>query len=162
MKSRPVCMLLFLCLLVSLPAAALAADDCSSAALKAQVEKGAALLAQKGAAGLEEVKAMRFCNGQGYLYVVDEHGVVLVHPVAPHLVGKNQSTLKDANGKLFALELLDTCRLKGEAWIHYMWPKPGEKAPSDKCGYGKRTTLDGKPVTVASGLHDIAPGQCGQ
>lgn len=162
MQSRAVVMLLFLCLLVSLPMAAHAADDCSTAALKAQVEKGAAILAQKGAAGLEEVKAMRFCAGQGYLYVVDQYGVVLMHPVAPHLVGKNQSTLKDANGKMFALELLDACRKDGEAWVHYMWPKPGEKTPADKCGYGKQTTLDGKSVTVASGLHDIPAGQCGK
>ncbi len=162
MRSRSVLVPLFLCLVISQPAMARAADDCSTAALKAQVEKGAAILAQKGAVGLEEVKAMRFCNGQGYLYVVDEHGVVLMHPVAPHLVGKNQSALKDANGKLFALELLDSCRKSGEAWVHYLWPKPGEKTPADKCGYGKRTTLEGKPVTVASGLHDIPASQCGQ
>lgn len=149
--------------LLALPLAnAWAAEDCSCAAIKANTDKAAEIIKAKGQAGLEEVKAMRYCNGEGYMYVADLNGVVLMHPVAPHLLGKNSISLKDVNGKLFVVEMIEKVNKTGEAWYTYSWPKPGQKTPSDKCGYAKKTTMDGKDVTVASGLYDIAPDKCGQ
>lgn len=70
--------------------------------------------------------------------------------------------MKDANGKLFAVDMVEKVKANGVAWFHYAWPKPGQKTPNNKCGYSKKATLDGKDVLVASGIYDIPAAQCGQ
>lgn len=39
----------------------------------------------------------------------------------------------------------------GGSWIEYMWPKPGETAPSRKVSYSLR--VEGTPFTVISGIY---------
>ncbi len=137
------------------------ADDCGVDAIKQNVDKAAALVKEKGEAAFNEISAMRYCDGKGYVYVQDMDGIMLCHGVLPHLVGKNVAAMKDASGKLFAVEMIENVKKSGEYWFTYMWPKPGEKTASRKCGYAKKTTMNGKDVLVASGLYDIPDGQCG-
>ena len=57
------------CVLLLTGSAVLAADDCTYAAIKANVDKAVEIINAKGKAGLAEVAAMRYCDGKGYVYV---------------------------------------------------------------------------------------------
>jgi signal transduction histidine kinase len=149
-------------LALSLSPALSLADDCTSQVIKQQVEKAATSIEQKGEAAFEELKSHRYCGEQGYIFVQDVDGIMLFHPFLPNLVGKNVASMKDANGKLFGLELLDQSKAKGEAWVSYKWARPGESVPADKCTYLKKVTWNGKDLLVGSGLYDIQESSCGK
>ncbi len=139
-----------------------AAEECGAAAVKKYVDKASAILSAKGEAGFDEIKNLRFCNGQGYIYVTDINGLMLLHPIKPHLQGKSIAAIKDPKGKMFFGEMIEKCKTSGAGWVHYLWPKPGEKKPADKCGYGKKVTAGGKDYIVASGLYDVTEAKCGE
>jgi signal transduction histidine kinase len=51
-------------------------------------------------------------------------------------------------------EFIETAKTKGSGWVDYMWPKPGEKNPSKKLSYVKRTKMpDGEMVIVGAGTY---------
>lgn len=64
-----------------------------------------------------------------------ETGIMLAHPQAPKLVGKMTKGVKDKNGKLLFVAYANIAKEKGEGWVEYMWPKPGEKEASPKESY---------------------------
>lgn len=141
---------------------AFAADDCGAAAVKANVDKAVEIVKQKGKAGFEEAGKIRFCKDEGYMYITDMNGLMIMHPVAAHLVGKSVAAIKDPTGKLFYAEIIEKIKKGGTAWVHYKWPKPGEKTPADKCGYAKKVTAEGQDYIVASGLYDVPAAKCGE
>ena len=62
--------------------------------------------------------------------------------------------MKDANGKAFMREFVETAKNKGSGWVEYMWPKPDEKNPSKKLRYIKRAKLPtGETVLVGAGIY---------
>jgi methyl-accepting chemotaxis protein len=162
MKRTVIIAVLGFCAIFLSSSAIQAGDDCTFAALKSNVDKAAEIITAKGKDGLKEVAGIRFCNDSGYIYVQDLGGEMLMHPILPHLVGRNVASMKDAKGKQFALQALKDVKEKGEAYFTMTWPKPGAKEASIKCSYAKRVMLDGKPVMVASGLYDIPEGDCGK
>lgn len=72
----------------------------------------------------------QFVKGELYLFVVDFNGLTTSHGGNPALIGKNMKDLKDADGKLFIQEMMDSAK-KGGGWIDYKWknPKTGEVMP---------------------------------
>jgi signal transduction histidine kinase len=82
------------------------------------------------------------------------NGTILMHPANPELETKSIIDLKDANGKFFMREFIETAKAKGSGWVDYVWPKPGEKSPSKKLSYVKRTKMpDGEMVIVGGGTY---------
>jgi len=79
-------------------------------------------------------------------------GAVLAHPMLPNVVGKMSQKFKDANGKLFAVEYILVAKSKGEGWISYVWPKPGEKKPSPKISYVYE--VPGENVIMVAGIYE--------
>ena len=69
-------------------------------------------------------------------------------PRKNHVTGQ-----KDAKGKLFHNEIIETAETKGSGWVDYMFPKPGKTEPSQKWTYVKKVTVDGIPALVASGFY---------
>lgn len=74
------------------------------------------------------------------------------HPIKPKLIGKNLMAAKDANGKLFFAEFINVAKNKGEGWVSYMWPKPGEKKPSPKIAYVYK--VPGEDVAMLAGIYE--------
>jgi methyl-accepting chemotaxis protein len=72
-----------------------------------------------------------------YVYAGSTEVVTLLaHPVMPEkLVGPDLSNWPDKRGKLFFNDLIDVALTKGEGWVDYWWPKPGETTPSLKSTY---------------------------
>ena len=49
---------------------------------------------------------------------------------------------------------METAKTKGQGWVEYMWPKPGEKKPSKKISYVKRAKMPtGETVVVGAGVY---------
>ena len=87
-----------------------------------------------------------------YVFLIDMDGKVLAHPVTPNLVGKTLSGMKDVNGKMFVNEYIEVANSKGEGWVGYLWPKPGEKTPSKKLTYIYR--VPGQQIIVGAGMFE--------
>ena len=88
-----------------------------------------------------------------YVFCLDlNKGCNIAHPITPNLIGKNLMAAKDANGKLFFAEFINVAKNDGEGWVSYMWPKPGEKAPSPKIAYVYR--VPGEDVAMLAGIYE--------
>ncbi|SPF35270.1 Cache, type 2 domain protein [Syntrophobacter sp. SbD1] len=94
----------------------------------------------------------QFVWKDSYVYVQDLEGKMLAHPMVPALVGKNSSGLKDVNGFNFTAAIVTLANEKGEGWIEYMWPKPGEKTPSQKVAFVYR--VPGEKIIVCAGIYE--------
>ena len=124
--------------------------------LVALVDKAAALTESKGKTAFPEFKkkGSEWLKRETYIFIADMNGTILMHPANPELETKSVIDLKDANGKAFMQEFIETAKGKGSGWVDYMWPKPGEKRPSKKRSYVKRTKMpDGEMVIVGAGTY---------
>jgi methyl-accepting chemotaxis protein len=122
----------------------------------ALVEKAAALTESKGKAAFPEFKekGSEWLKGETYIFIADMNGTILMHPANPELETKSILDMKDANGKTFMREFIETAKTKGSGWVEYMWPKPGEKKPSKKLSYIKRAKMpNGETVLVGAGIY---------
>jgi len=121
----------------------------------ALVEKAAALTEGKGKAAFPEFKekGSEWLRGETYIFIADMNGTILIHPANPELETKSILDMKDANGKTFMREFIETAK-KGSGWVDYMWPKPGEKTPSKNLSYIKRAKMpNGETVIVGAGIY---------
>ena len=119
------------------------------------VDKAAAKVNEKGRAAFDEFRTPNSEWRTGELYVFGENldGTVWINAASPKLEGTNVSGLKDANGKLFHMEMAKLIQAKGAGWVDYMWPKPGQSQPSQKWSYVKEVTLDGAPGYLGAGFY---------
>ena len=71
----------------------------------------------------------------------------------PKREGTNTRNSKDSNGKLFVVEFEKVIQSKGSGWVDYMYPKPGQRQPSQKWTYVKAVNIDGTPGLVGAGFY---------
>ncbi len=69
-------------------------------------------------------------GSDGYFFAYDSHGINLVHPIQPELVGKNLLHIQDENGDFLIESLLEQAQ-SGGGFHQYLWQKPstGETVP---------------------------------
>jgi len=129
--------------------------------IKTKVAAAVALLNKEGKAAYAKFKGKgsEFLFAGTYIWINDYDGVMLMHPIKPAMVGKALLGLKDGNGKRFFVDMVDVVKNKGEGWVDYTWPKPGEKERSLKVSYVKKATVDGTPVVVGCGTYDLADAE---
>jgi methyl-accepting chemotaxis protein len=82
------------------------------------------------------IKSLRY-NGQEYFWINDLTPRMIMHPFKPELDGKDLSGSQDPAGKHLFVEFVKVCREKGEGYVDYLWPKPGESQPVPKVSYVK-------------------------
>jgi len=70
-----------------------------------------------------------------YINVIDLDGNTLAHGENPKLIGRNLIDLKDADGKLFIKQFVDTAKRSGKGWIDYRWPNPVTGVLEEKTTY---------------------------
>lgn len=107
---------------------------------KALVESAVAMVKDKGFdATLAAIKDKNgpFVKGDLYIFAGStQKPELIVHPMSPQLVGKDMSKMKDATGKFFFVEFMNTANNPaGQGWVDYQWPKPGAKTASPKDAY---------------------------
>ena len=134
---------------------AFSADVPRSKETVALVDKAVALVESKGKTAFPEFKkkGSEWLKGETYIFIADMNGTILMHPANPELETKNIMDMKDANGRAFMRDFVETAK-KGSGWVDYMWPKPGHKTPAKKHSYIKRAKMpDGEMVLVGSGVY---------
>ncbi len=133
----------------------IAEDGATKEECISKCKSAAALVTEKG---LEEaLKIIQDKNGpyvwkNSYVFCIDmDTKFTIAHPVKPKLIGKNFVHIKDVNGKMFYAEFINIAKEKGEGWVDYLWPKPGEKKPSTKQTYIYK--VPGKSILMGAGIY---------
>jgi hypothetical protein len=147
---------LTVCLVVAVLCVPAFAADNKKKELTDAVDYGVKVLETKGKAGLDELKPYRFAGGEGYLYVTDMDSIVIMHPVAKELVGKNCTAIKDAKGKYFGAEMKSKAEKDGAGWTSYWWPNAkNNNTPEQKCSYFRAAKMGGQKVVVYGALYGV-------
>lgn len=86
-----------------------------------------------------QAQAMRLLESldygdDGYFFVYDMHGTVLMHPRQRELVGRDLSALRDARGNATIQALLARARAGG-GYVEYMWRRPSTGQVAPKLGF---------------------------
>ncbi|MDD2364579.1 MAG: cache domain-containing protein [Desulfuromonadaceae bacterium] len=118
--------------------------------------------AEKGEFTLEEaqrrvknrIRGLRYENNE-YFFIFNKNIVVEMHPFMPELEGKSGAEIKDPTGKALFAEMAKISRERGEGTVSYMWPKPGQSAPSPKISYFKIYEPWGWIVGTGTYIDDI-------
>jgi signal transduction histidine kinase len=120
------------------------------------VNNAAALIESQGkAAAFAQFRTRNseWWSGNIYLFAYDQNLNVLLNPAFPKREGSNVHGQTDANGKPMHDEFLKVVRTKGAGWVDYVFPKPGESAPSKKWTYVKGVHFDGTPGLIGAGFY---------
>lgn len=130
-------------------------DSAKAKQIAALVDKAAALVESKGKSAFPEFRkdGSEWRSDDTYLFVHDMKGIALFSVGFPKLEGTDTSGLKDSNGKLITMELIKMAQSNGSGWVEYMFPKPGQTAPSHKWSYVRAVKVDGTPAYIGAGFY---------
>lgn len=126
--------------------------------IMAKVDQAVALVNKKGDDSFLDFQGKNsdYIFAGTYIWIHSaENGTMLMHPIKYKLNGKQILGLRDGNGKQFFTEMNVVCLEKGDGWVDYVWPKPGETAPSQKVSYVKLATFNGQKYVVGCGVYDM-------
>jgi cytochrome c len=90
----------------------------------------------------------QFVKDDLYIYVLDLNGKMLAHPKAD-LVGQDFMVKKDADGKLFAVDIVRIAKENGSGWVDYKWENPKTKVIDPKTVYFEKVD----DLIIASGAY---------
>ncbi len=82
---------------------------------------------------LSTIAAMKY-PGNGYFWVIDLEGVMLMHPYDRKLIGQPTIDLRDTHGRLFVREFIIAARAGG-GFVAYDWPRPAGGKAAAKIAY---------------------------
>jgi methyl-accepting chemotaxis protein len=86
-------------------------------------------------AAKEQLSVMRYDGGDGYLFILDSRPVVVMHATNASLHNKNVGDVKDTNGKLLFVDMVNTARNKGDGYVDYEGIVPGTNNRAPKITY---------------------------
>jgi signal transduction histidine kinase len=119
----------------------------------------AALIKTEGEQAFAKMKDTKgefwYANGQGYIWVHNLEGIMVMHPAQPALEGQNLLEMRDINGIYLFEAMNKIASNKGQGWVAYSWRKPGEKASSPKVSFVVLADYNSKKYVVGSGLYDF-------
>jgi signal transduction histidine kinase len=123
------------------------------------VQKAAALIEQEGEAAFPKFRdpGGKWFEDDSYVFVWGLDGKRYVFPPDTTGEGKNMRDLKDINDKPIGQWFIARAsNAKGEGWIHYQWPRPGEIFPVWKSTYVQRAISPaGNAYLVGSGHYNM-------
>jgi len=144
------------CISLAFASTSFAEDKATKEECIAKVKEAAALVKSAGVeAALAKIQDPKgqFVWKDSYVFCIDmETGLTKAHPVKPKMVGQQLKGIKDVNGKFFFVEFINVAKEKGEGWVDYMWPKPGEKVPTPKSTYVMK--VDGETLVMGAGISE--------
>jgi methyl-accepting chemotaxis protein len=120
----------------------------------AKVEAGALTkdLAQQEAKA--RLSAMRY-GDDGYLFILDSRPVVVMHATNASLRNKDVSAVKDTNGKLLFVDMVNTARGQGGGYVDYEGLLPGTDIRAPKITYVKYFSPWDWTIATGVFVHDI-------
>lgn len=90
----------------------------------------------------------------GYFFVYDQQGTVLMHSRQPELIGRNLWNLTDTQGR-YTIRLLLAEARAGGGYVDYLWRKPSSGQMAPKLGYVELLPPWGWMVGTGLYLDDI-------
>lgn len=131
------------------------AEEATKDEVVAKCEEAAQLVQEKGVDAASQTigdKEGPFVWKDTYVFLMDLDGKMIAHPIKPELTQKDSLVeVKDTDGKPLFMEFIELAGSKGEGWVDYMWPKPGEEKPAAKSSYIYR--VEGTPYFVGAGIY---------
>lgn len=103
------------------------------------------------------IKGSKWLRDDTYFFVWNSEGERKFHAVDPSIEGQVVSGLKDPNGRPFGKMFMDVFKApEGEAWVHYMYPEPGDIFPAWKSSFIKRVNFpSGKQFIIGCGIYNM-------
>ena len=154
MRKGFVALLTIICL-IGITTAALAADSATKDEVVSKCKEAAMLVKEQGInSAIKEIgnKEGSFVWKDSYVFLMDMDGKMLAHPIKPDLTQqKTTVNIKDSQGKALFVEFINMANDKGEGWVDYLWPKPGEEKPVQKTSYIYR--VPGTQYFVGAGIY---------
>lgn len=92
-----------------------------------------------------------------YVFVLSDKGETLVDPAFPTRAGRDMLNFKDAVGFQPIKVLLAKLQAADEAWVQFLWPKPGNVVPSRKLVYARKVNVNGETMIVGSDFFIATP-----
>jgi methyl-accepting chemotaxis protein len=134
-------------------------EELTAQLCKDKAKAAAALLAAEGDAAIEKIKdpngEFRFAGGEGYIWIHNLDGIMVMHPIKPAMDGTGLLDTRDVNGVYLFAAMNELVEAKGEGWVPYAWPKPGAKESSPKVSYVVLVKHGDKNYVAGSGLYDV-------
>jgi len=138
------------------------ADSAAREMCVAKVKEAVQLINEKGldaAIAVINKKDGGFAWKDSYVFVVDFHGTTVANALFPDHVGRNQMGLANKDGRMIIQEFIEIAKTKGEGWVEYMWPKPGEmEKPKDQRISSKKASyvlrVPGQDMFAVAGVHE--------
>ncbi len=126
-----------------------------AAEIETLVNRAAEALEERGPAAFAEFrrKGGGWRYGDVYLFVVDMQGIVLFNAAHPDREGRDLLHERDADGKPFHQDFIDTVSRFGSGWVDYMFPRPGQTTPTVKWSYVCETHVAGAEVLIGAGVY---------
>jgi cytochrome c len=158
MYRQTMALAVFASLVIAAPAWAQTAPPTSeqSKQIEALVNKAAALVESQGkTAAFSQFRTpnSQWWSGNTYLFAYDQNMNVLLNPAFPRREGTNVHGQTDANGKPMHDDFMQVVREKGSGWVDYVFPKPGQSAPSKKWTFVKGVNFDGTLGLIGAGFY---------
>jgi methyl-accepting chemotaxis protein len=126
---------------------------------KEKAKAAAALLQAEGDAAIAKIKdpngPFRFAGGEGYIWIHNLDGIMVMHPIKPAMDGTGLLETRDVNGVYLFAAMNELVEAKGEGWVPYAWPKPGAKDSSPKVSYVVLVKNGNKNYVAGSGIYDV-------
>ncbi len=98
----------------------------------------------------------RWLGDQRYVFVLTMEGKAICHPARPSLEGQHLNEMRDPKGKPILDLMVGELERSEEGWVHYQWPRPGERVFRWKTTYVRKATpAEGDSVMVSSGRYQM-------
>lgn len=135
-------------------------QQASAQLVMGKVKEACKLLEQYGKEAFPKFKGKHspFIYAGTYIWVNDFNGVMVMHPIQAQMENQNLIDWQDVHGKKIFVEFIKVCKDKGQGWVDYWWPKPGEpkgSPPARKVSFVKKAKIDGQEMVVGSGIYDL-------
>ena len=82
---------------------------------------------------INALESMRY-GDNGYFWINDRQGVVLMHPFVTDLLNSNQINMQDIKGNFLFRDIIKTA-VEGGGQVEYFWPKPTIATPFQKVSH---------------------------
>jgi len=99
----------------------------------------------------------RFVFLDSFIFVLDEQGRTMLDPAFPTQAGRDLSEFQDAVGLYPIKEALKKLEQADEAWVQYLWPKPGTSVTTRKLVYLHKVSVGGETLVVGSDFFLATP-----
>ncbi len=127
--------------------------------LMALVREGAAVFEKEGEKAYPAFrkKGSKWFHGDTYFFVWNMDGTLVFHAADPAIEGRNDSGIKDVQGRPFGKMILEAANSpSAEGWVHYMYPEPGGIFPTWKSTFVKRVTFpSGEQHIIGCGIYNM-------